>query len=146
MPISTGFTIGPFACSSSVAARPSQNCTGRYAAFHTVGAERSPCLPSTPTLTARSSSPASITLWHELHDTVAVSDSRGSKNSCLPSSTLATVVGLSAGVGGVFGRLSVALDATPATSAAAASATTIQRILMAHLPLGILRPRIAPHR
>ncbi len=49
------------------------------------------------------SSPPSITLWQEKHDTVPVEDRRGSKYSILPSSTLAAVVGLSAGAGALSG-------------------------------------------
>ena len=39
-PISIGFSTGPVACSSSVFARPSQNCDVAYAALITVGALR----------------------------------------------------------------------------------------------------------
>src|SRR5512143_3229212 len=97
MPISIGFTGGPLACSSSDGARPSQNCTEWNAAFHTVGALRPPLRPCTPADVVMWSSPPSMTLWHEKHDTVPVEDRRGSKYSILPSSTLAAVVGLSAG-------------------------------------------------
>ncbi len=37
MPISMGLVIGSFAWSSSVAARPSQNCVALNIAFRTVG-------------------------------------------------------------------------------------------------------------
>src|SRR5512140_1332138 len=52
----------------------------------------------------RWSSPPSITLWQEKHDTLPLDDSRGSKYSILPSSTLAAVVGLSAGAGATSGN------------------------------------------
>jgi len=45
-----------------------------------------------------------MTLWQDKQDTVPVDDSRGSKKSILPNSTLAAVVGLFAGVGGSAGR------------------------------------------
>src|SRR5512140_827499 len=52
----------------------------------------------------RWSSPPSITLWQEKHDTLPLDDRRGSKYSILPSSTLAAVVGLSAGAGATSGN------------------------------------------
>src|SRR5512140_1670745 len=51
----------------------------------------------------RWSSPPSMTLWHEKHATLPLDESRGSKYSILPSSTLAAVVGLSAGAGATSG-------------------------------------------
>src|SRR5512139_3809554 len=99
MPISIGLTGGPLAWSSSVAARPSQNCAEWNAAFQTVGALRPPFWPCTPIEVGMWSSPPSMTLWQEKQDTDPVEENRGSKYSILPSSTLAAVVGLSAGSG-----------------------------------------------
>ncbi|MNX99754.1 hypothetical protein D3C86_1322210 [compost metagenome] len=79
LPISTGLTMGPLACSSRLAARPSQNWTDKKAEFQTVGAERPPVLPKTPSEVARLSSPPAITLWQELQETLPVLESRGSK-------------------------------------------------------------------
>ncbi len=45
-----------------------------------------------------------MTLWQVKHDTVPLDDSRGSKYSILPSSTLSAVVGLSAGAGATSGN------------------------------------------
>ena len=78
-----------------------------------MGAERPPFLPSMPSDVERSSSPASITLWHELHETVPERESRGSKKSFFPSSTFAADIGLSAGIGGLLGSASMA-EATAA--------------------------------
>lgn len=51
----------------------------------------------------RWSSPPSMTLWQEKHETLPLDDSRGSKYSILPSSTLSAVAGLSAGAGATSG-------------------------------------------
>ena len=47
-----------------------------------------------------SSSPPSITLWQPLQETVPVSESRGSKNSFLPSSTFAAIKSVTTGING----------------------------------------------
>src|SRR4051812_48244518 len=103
MAISMGLTSGPFACSSKVAALPSQDWTVWKAAFQTVGAERPPVFPATPTDTARLSVPLAITLWHELQETVPSLESLGSKKRFRPRWTFSAVVGLSAGADAIFG-------------------------------------------
>jgi hypothetical protein len=103
MPISIGLTGGPLACSSRLTARPSQNCTEWNAELHTVGALRPPFCPCTPIDVGRWSSPPSITLWQEKQEIVPSEENRGSKNSILPNSTLADVLGLSAGSGARLG-------------------------------------------
>src|SRR5260221_189623 len=103
IPISMALTIGPLAWSSSVAARPSQKSAERSPAFQTVGADRAPVWPRTPTDVARPSSPPAMRLWHELHETVPVADNRGSKKRSFPSSTLAGVAGFAVGDGAALG-------------------------------------------
>ena len=55
--ISTGLRIGPAACSSSVVARPSQNCETCAAVLNTVGVLRFPRSPRAPGEVGRPSAP-----------------------------------------------------------------------------------------
>jgi hypothetical protein len=82
-PISLGLTIGNPACSSSVLARPSQNCVLLYRAFRMVGALRWPTRPFIPTDVGFLSVNASSGLWQVLHDTVSSADRRRSKKKFL---------------------------------------------------------------
>ena len=69
-PISMGFKMGSFACSSSVGARPSQNCVALNMALSTVGALRCPrCLPTPSDVTLWSTKPA-FGSWHVEQETV----------------------------------------------------------------------------
>src|SRR5438874_5242015 len=78
-PISLGLTIGNPACSSSVLARPSQNCVLLYRAFRIVGALRWPTRPFMPTEVGFLSVKARSGLWQVLHETVLSADRRRSK-------------------------------------------------------------------
>src|SRR6516162_3019162 len=92
--ISTGLTIGPPACCSRSLARPSQNWALLNTALRTVGALRAPCCQRCPMDGDCVSAPPSPRLWQELQLMIWLADSRGSKKSIFPSSTLAGVAGL----------------------------------------------------
>jgi hypothetical protein len=68
-----------------------------------------------------------MVLWQEEQETVPVDDKRGSWYNICPSSTLASVVGLSAGAGAVVGKVSAA--ETVETQPAKVNAVTSVRIL-----------------
>ncbi len=72
--ISTGFCTGPSACFSRLGARPSQNCTVKYAELNTVGALRVPVFPCTPLETGLPSENPALGLWHVAHETVLSTD------------------------------------------------------------------------
>ena len=95
MAISTGLTIGPTACSSIVAARPSQNwcCSMLEARLSTGGALRPPFLPSTPVETGVGSENPCCGRWQVAQETVSSTDRRVSKNNQRPSRTVAGVGG-----------------------------------------------------
>src|SRR4051794_13279527 len=96
-PISMGLAIGPLACSSSDAARPSQNCSRLNARLMTVGALRPPSWPRTPRENRCPSVNAARGSWQLAHDTVASPDNRLSKYSSQPSSAFSGVYLLSFG-------------------------------------------------
>jgi hypothetical protein len=87
---------GPPACAFSVGARPSQNCATFMLEFSTVGALIGPFCQLSPIEDFRLSEPPILRLWHELHEMNPDAESRGSKYSFLPSSTIA---GLPTGAG-----------------------------------------------
>src|SRR5690606_7558186 len=87
--ISTGLAMGPPACSRRSLARPSQNCTKLRLEFSTVGELMSPCCQLWPIEALRLSEPPRLRLWQELQEMNPDFDSRGSKNSFLPSSACA---------------------------------------------------------
>ena len=101
--ISTGFTRGPPACSFRSLARPSQNCTVLKTALKTVGALRPPRCQRCPIDVSWASTPPSPMLWQELQLIAWLADSRGSKYSMVPSSTLAGVAALPGSAGGAAG-------------------------------------------
>ena len=76
--ISTSFWMGPSIWSSSVSARPSQNCAMLKATLNTVGEFTDPSRPSTPTDTTLPSSPPLARSWQLAQDTVSFFESRGS--------------------------------------------------------------------
>ena len=80
LPISTSFASGPFACSASVAARPSQKYRGYtgQAAFTIGGDLRRPFLPWMPVETAVGSEKAFSGRWHVAQEMVPSALSRGS--------------------------------------------------------------------
>ena len=64
-----------------------------------------------------------LRLWHELHEMKPERERRGSKNSFLPSSTLAGWVTLAAGIGCSGSLMGLAAEAAPPTSSMAARLT-----------------------
>src|SRR5659263_458099 len=64
-----------------------------------VGEARRSTVPLMPTPVFNPSDQPSPGLWHVAQDTVPLPDKRGSKNSALPNSTLAGVMGLSTASG-----------------------------------------------
>src|SRR5258706_1983368 len=96
-PISMAFAIGPLACRSRVAARPSQNCASEYARLITVGALRPPFCDLMPVETAAPSVKACSGAWHDAHATDSSAERRLSKYRSRPSSTLSAEYGLLAG-------------------------------------------------
>src|SRR5690606_11675134 len=103
--ISFGLEIGPAACSLRSAARPSQNCARFRLELSTVGELIGPCCQLWPMELGRLSLPPMDRLWQELHEMNPERDRRGSKNNCLPNSTLAGSV-ISAGAMNCTGSLS----------------------------------------
>src|SRR5690606_6473099 len=117
--ISIGLAMGPAACSLRSAARPSQNCARFRLEFSTVGALIGPSCQLWPMEVGRLSLPPMLRLWQELQEMKPDFDSRGSKNSCLPSSTLAGSVilaGRIGWIGSLFGVMAQAwaLSSSPA--------------------------------
>src|SRR5699024_9014837 len=98
-PISSGFSIGPPACSWSEPARPSQNCAILRLEFKTVGELMGPCAQRSPMDDTRLSEPPMLRLWHELQEIKPERDKRGSKNSIFPSSTFSGLVITVSGIG-----------------------------------------------
>src|SRR5262249_29047201 len=94
LPISIGFAIGPFACSSSDPARPSQNCAREYTRLITVGALRPPFCPRIPVETGDPSVKPCSGAWHEAQLTVSSAERRLSKYKYRPSPTFAAEYGL----------------------------------------------------
>jgi hypothetical protein len=78
-PISIGFRIGSFACSSRLGARPSRNSVWKKSAFRVVGALRRPSWPSMPSETERWSVKPRLTSWQTAQATVPSRESRVSK-------------------------------------------------------------------
>ena len=87
--ISPGLAIGPPACSFRSLARPSQNCATFMLELSTVGALIGPRCQWSPIDVRRLSEPPMLRLWHELQEMKPDFDSRGSKKSFFPSSTIA---------------------------------------------------------
>src|SRR5689334_14924205 len=83
-----GLAMGPLACSSSVSARPSQNCASEYARLITVGALRPPFCDLMPVENAAPSVKACSGAWQEAHETVSSAESRLSKYKTRPNSAL----------------------------------------------------------
>src|SRR5215217_979346 len=81
MAISTGFRMGSFAWSSSVEARPSQNCEALKSALSTVGLLRMPFWPFTPSDTGLPSEKPLFGSWHVAQDVLSSNDSRLSLKS-----------------------------------------------------------------
>src|SRR5690606_3541263 len=106
-PISIGLAIGPPACSFRSAARPSQNCARFRLEFSTVGELIGPCCQLWPMEVGRLSVPPMDRLWQELQEMKPDLDRRGSKYSCLPSSTLAGLVILAGSIGWIGSLLGV---------------------------------------
>src|SRR5262245_4861482 len=102
--ISSGEAIGPSACSSSVAARPSQNSASAHATLSSVGLRRFSVFEAWPTPRPRPSPHEKPGLWQVAQEITPDAESRGSKNSARPSSTRALLKALSAGNGAAAGR------------------------------------------
>src|SRR5690625_4359478 len=98
-PISSGFSIGPPACSWSVPARPSQNWATLRLELSTVGELIGPCCQRSPIDDTKLSDPPMLKLWHELHEIKPERDKRGSKKSILPNSTFSGSVISAGGIG-----------------------------------------------
>ncbi len=95
--ISMGLAMGPLTCSSSDAARPSQNWSAPYTRLITDGALRPPFCPPMPLETGWASVKACAGEWQLAHETLPSDDRRGSKKSSQPNSALAGVYLLSSG-------------------------------------------------
>jgi hypothetical protein len=93
-PISMGFVIGSFACSSSVAARPSQNWVALKSAFVTVGLFR--CVrcfgAATPSASGLWSTNPLAGSWQVAQETLSLVESRTSLKSFSPSASFAGVI------------------------------------------------------
>ena len=131
-PISTGLWMGPSACSSSEVARPSQNWNFMYAESSTVPELRVPMRPPMPVSTLSWFAQAVSGAWHVAQLTVSSAESRGSKKSRRPSSTLSLVCGLSDGtVTGGSARLAggtwLDCEASETTEASIAAGTIVKR-------------------
>src|SRR6185295_16376617 len=79
------------ACSSTLAARPSQNAVKWPAAWNTVGELRRPRAPLAPTEVGSLSTPYWSRRWQLLHDRSRSRDRRLSKNSMRPRSVIASL-------------------------------------------------------
>src|SRR5690554_7988147 len=101
--ISTPACTGPLACSARSAARPSQNWAALNTALNTVGEFRGLFCQPWPIEVGNSSSPPRPTVWQGLQLIRWLEDSRGSKDSILPSSTLVGVSSLPSITGGYVG-------------------------------------------
>src|SRR5690606_28584035 len=97
--ISFGLAMGPAACSLRSAARPSQNGARFMLEVSTVGELIGPCCQVWPLEVVRLSLPPVDWLWQGLQAMEPERDRRGSKNSCLPSSTLAGLSILAGSIG-----------------------------------------------
>src|SRR5437016_240288 len=98
-PISIGFRMGSFACSSSDGARPSQNWVALNIALSTVGLLRCGrwAGAATPSGTGLWSTKPRAGSWQVAHDTWSLIERRLSLNSLSPSATLS---GVGAAAGG----------------------------------------------
>src|SRR5438045_6693516 len=92
-----GLEIGPLACSSKEAARPSQNMAAPYTRLMTEGALRPPFCARMPVETGRASVKPCSGAWQLAQETEPSEETRLSKNNSQPSSALAGVYGLSSG-------------------------------------------------
>jgi hypothetical protein len=101
--ISTSVSIGPSACSSRVAARPSQNWAPKKPEVSTVGVLRSPICPSWPTARGLRSVSPSAGLWQVAQEMTPEALILGSKNSIRPSSIRASAFELWLAIGGIAG-------------------------------------------
>src|SRR5262245_24505130 len=127
-PISSWFSTGWRAWSSSELTRPSQKRRWFSAALSSVGALRATGFFEMPTARGRPSVNASAATWQVAHDTVPSAERRGSAKSFAPSATFAGVLGL---VGGSSGRATPSGGLSPASATAPAAATPIQRSALA---------------
>src|SRR3954462_2704354 len=89
--ISLSASIGAEACSSSVAARPSQKKVLRCAMLRSVGELRAPAERAWPNEVARPSLQPSCGSWQLAQAIAPEPERRGSKKRRLPSSDLASV-------------------------------------------------------
>src|SRR5574344_2221788 len=122
--ISIGLAMGPPACSLRLAARPSQNWATFMLELSTVGELIGPCAQLWPMEVFRLSLPPMDRLWQELHEIKPDLDRRGSNHSFLPSSTMAGLVTLAAGMGemgSLSGFMAQAAVVALATSRAASA-------------------------
>src|SRR4051812_11338769 len=78
-----------------------------------------------PTAVLRPSSQPKLGLWHETQASTATRESRGSKNSVLPSSAFSGVYGLDFGKGISVGRTNKALSAAMSAGACAVLAVWV---------------------
>src|SRR5438045_8574910 len=76
LPISFGLCTGPAACSSSDAARPSQNCRKLRLLLNTVGALIGPLAPPMPIEDGRPSTPPLDRLWQPAQASAVSFDKR----------------------------------------------------------------------
>src|SRR5690606_16743048 len=127
--ISAGLAMGPPACSRRSLARPSQNWAILRLALSTVGELMPPCCQLWPMEAFRLSEPPMLRLWHELHEMAPDLDRRGSKNSFLPSSTLAGSV-TTAGSMGWMGSCCCAGAGCAHNPAMAATAHSMRGLLI----------------
>src|SRR5690606_40367356 len=100
--------MGPAACSFRSAARPSQNWAMARLELNTVGAFTGPGCHLWPMDVFRLSTPPNDTLWQVLQEIIPDMERRGSKNSCLPSSTLAGLSILAGSIGWIGSLRTVA--------------------------------------
>src|SRR5690606_6328572 len=97
--ISTSAMIGPPACSFRSAARPSQHWAIAKLELNTVGELTGPGRHLWPIAGFRLSTPPKDRLWQVLQEIIPDMERRGSKNSCLPSSTFSGAVILAGSIG-----------------------------------------------
>src|SRR3954470_5410188 len=123
--ISPGEVIGPVACASRLSARPSQKKAWPQARLRMLGELRRSVTILSPTAVLRPSSQPKLGLWQETQASTATRESRGSKNSVLPSSAFSGVYGLVFGKGISVGRTNSALRAAMSAGASAVLAVCV---------------------
>ncbi|MNT32512.1 hypothetical protein D3C72_1683980 [compost metagenome] len=127
--ISPGLAMGPPACSCKSLARPSQNCATFMLALSTVGELMGPRCQLWPIEVLILSVPPMLRLWQLLQEIKPERDRRGSKNSFLPSSTIAGLATLAAVIGWIGSLLAASSAPLKARLAMKRKGDMVRRIV-----------------